>query len=150
MKDNNNKQEYITAKDLPIYKKQLDLVNLLIDAMLTCSRDLKHTLGQKLVEIGLNQLTFICVINGTVTLREESLVTFINNHDTICELLKLLRGRGEIQEKLYLNMLGPLDSITRQSRGWLNSVRRSIEIDTSLSNEDNSSCQSTGGVISLP
>ena len=116
--------ERLAAKDLPIYRKQLELLRVLIRVMINCSRDVKHTIAQQVVNIATKQLTLIDAIDGVIALREENLRLFVNHNETIGQLLKVLSEDGYINSKWYLRTIEPLDSVTRQAKGWLMSVNK--------------------------
>jgi hypothetical protein len=113
------------SEELPIYKKTLELVDVLLDSSEKFSRFFRYTIGESLVNRSIELLDLIMRINMEYSSLEDRISfaeNFIREFNMVKTLIRICIEKHEIS----LNKGGEIsmltESIGKQSTAWKNSL----------------------------
>ena len=108
---------------LPIYKVTYELLQQITKVTKDFPRDYKHSLGAKLREEVVDLVVFIYKANSFLRERAHFVALILERMQVIELLVRLSNDMRLINIKAFSETVALTDSIGRQARGWLKTVK---------------------------
>lgn len=119
------------TKHLPIYKTTYELLQLVMKGLKHFSRDLRPTLGNRLLNEVLKLITSVYRARATrdSRLRVKHLQAILESIEVIEPLLQLCHDMQLLPREVYAETVELTSSIGRQAGGWLREVQQALDND---------------------
>lgn len=112
------------AKQISIYKTTYELSHEVLQATRNFPRDLKATLGQRMIDVTINMIINIYRANAARSGRAEIVQQVLEEVEVIEMAIRLSKDQREITPEKQGDMIQLTDSIGRQAYRWMQSAQR--------------------------